>query len=181
MKHTENPYTVINCAPESRFQNERQQKTDTKGLWTVQSVCCFGNAKWNHAQFHPIGIWVRKEQNILIFEAIHSVTMALIKGKSLICTKTITFLLLEDCWSSCFVLELLSLKRRDSSVGIALGYGMDDRGSMVRFPAGAGNFSLHHCVQNGSGTHSATYTMGNRVSFTGGKAAGAWSWPLTSI
>jgi hypothetical protein len=33
---------------------------------------------------------------------------------------------------------------RDSSVGIALGYGMDDRGSSVRFPAGAGNFSLHH-------------------------------------
>jgi hypothetical protein len=30
----------------------------------------------------------------------------------------------------------------DSSVGIALGYGLDDRGSRVRFPAGAGNFSL---------------------------------------
>jgi hypothetical protein len=33
-------------------------------------------------------------------------------------------------------------KSRDSSVGIALGYGLDDRGSRVRFPAGAGNFSL---------------------------------------
>jgi hypothetical protein len=32
----------------------------------------------------------------------------------------------------------------DSSVGIALGYGLDDWGSRVRFPAGAGNFSLHH-------------------------------------
>jgi hypothetical protein len=43
---------------------------------------------------------------------------------------------------------------RDSSVGIALGYRLDDRGSKVRFPAGAGNFSLHHRVQNGSGpTH----------------------------
>jgi hypothetical protein len=40
---------------------------------------------------------------------------------------------------------------RDSSVGIALGYGLDDRGSRVRFSAGAGNFSLHHPVQNGSG------------------------------
>jgi hypothetical protein len=30
------------------------------------------------------------------------------------------------------------------------GYGLDDRGSRVRFPAGAGNFSLHHRVQNGS-------------------------------
>jgi hypothetical protein len=29
-----------------------------------------------------------------------------------------------------------------------LGYGLDDRGSRVRFPAGAGNFSFHHCVQN---------------------------------
>jgi hypothetical protein len=28
----------------------------------------------------------------------------------------------------------------DSSVGIALGYGLDDRGSRVRFLAGAGNF-----------------------------------------
>jgi hypothetical protein len=40
----------------------------------------------------------------------------------------------------------------DSSVGIALGYGLDDRGSRVRFPAGVGNFSLHHRVQNGSGS-----------------------------
>jgi hypothetical protein len=28
-----------------------------------------------------------------------------------------------------------------------------DRGSRVRFPAGAGNFSLHHRVHNGSGAH----------------------------
>jgi hypothetical protein len=27
---------------------------------------------------------------------------------------------------------------------MALGYGQDDRGSSVRFPARAGNFSLHH-------------------------------------
>jgi hypothetical protein len=31
-------------------------------------------------------------------------------------------------------------KRRDSSVGIALGYGLDDRGSRVLFPAGLGIF-----------------------------------------
>jgi hypothetical protein len=65
------------------------------------------------------------------------------------------------------------LYSRDSSVGIALGYGLDDRGSRVRFLAGAGNFSLHHRVQNGSGTHTASYPMGNRSSFPGGKAAGA--------
>jgi hypothetical protein len=60
-------------------------------------------------------------------------------------------------------------------------YGLDDRGSRVRFPAGAGNFSLHHHVQNGSGAYTASYPMGIRGSFLGGKAAGACSWPLTSI
>jgi hypothetical protein len=29
---------------------------------------------------------------------------------------------------------------------VRLGYGLDDRVSRVRFPAGAGNFSLHHSV-----------------------------------
>jgi hypothetical protein len=47
-----------------------------------------------------------------------------------------------------------------SSVHIGLGYGMDDRGCRVRFPAGAGNFSLHHRVQNGSGAHSVSYPIG---------------------
>jgi hypothetical protein len=64
-------------------------------------------------------------------------------------------------------------KSRDSSVGIALGYGLDDRGSTVRFPGGAGNFSLHHRVQNGSGAHPASYPVGMRGSFPGGKAPGA--------
>jgi hypothetical protein len=73
------------------------------------------------------------------------------------------------------------IKSRDGSVGIALGYRLDDRGSRVRFPAEAGNFSLHHRVQNGSGAHPASYPMDNWGSFLGGKAAGAWSWPLTSI
>jgi hypothetical protein len=66
------------------------------------------------------------------------------------------------------------IKSRDSSVGIALGYGLDDRGSRVRFQAGAGNFSLHHrYVRNGSGAHPTSYPMGTRGSFPGGKAAGA--------
>jgi hypothetical protein len=61
----------------------------------------------------------------------------------------------------------------DSSVGIALGYGLDDRGSRVRFPTGAGNFSHHHRVQNGSGAHPASYPIGTRGTFSGEKAAGA--------
>jgi hypothetical protein len=68
---------------------------------------------------------------------------------------------------------LTDWKSRDSSVGIALGYGLDDRGSWVRFPAEAGNFSLHHHVQNGSVAHPASCPMGARGSFPGGKAAGA--------
>jgi hypothetical protein len=54
-------------------------------------------------------------------------------------------------------------KSRDSSVGIALGYRLDDRGSRVRFPAGVGNFSLHHRVQNGSGAYPASYPVGTRA------------------
>jgi hypothetical protein len=56
---------------------------------------------------------------------------------------------------------------------MALGYGLDGRGSRVRFLAGAGNFSLYHRVQNGPGAHPASYPMGTRVSFPGDKAAGA--------
>jgi hypothetical protein len=34
------------------------------------------------------------------------------------------------------------------------------------------NFSLHRCVQNGSGAHPASYPVGTRGSFPEGKAAG---------
>jgi hypothetical protein len=61
---------------------------------------------------------------------------------------------------------------RDSSVGIALGYGLDDRDSKVRFPAGAGNFSLHHRVQNGSGSYPSSYPMGTRALSLGVKRPG---------
>jgi hypothetical protein len=59
--------------------------------------------------------------------------------------------------------EVLEMKRENKifwsewcSVGIALGYRLDDLGSRVRFPAGAGNFSLHHRVQTGSWAHPAS-------------------------
>jgi hypothetical protein len=71
-------------------------------------------------------------------------------------------------------------KSRDSSVGIVTGYGLDDRGFRVPFPARDGNFSLHHRLQNGSEAHPASYLIGISSSFPGGKAAGSWSWPLTS-
>jgi hypothetical protein len=50
-----------------------------------------------------------------------------------------------------------------------LGYGLDDRGSRVRLPREAGNFSFHYRVQNGSGAHPASYPMGARGSFPGSK------------
>jgi hypothetical protein len=63
----------------------------------------------------------------------------------------------------------------NSSVGIALDYRLGDRGSRVRFPAGAENCSLCHRVQNGSGDLPASYPMGTRGSFPGSKEAGASS------
>jgi hypothetical protein len=64
-------------------------------------------------------------------------------------------------------------KSRDNSVAIVTGYGLDDRCCRVRFPAGAGNFSLHHRVQTGCGAHPASYPMGTVGSFPGDKPAGA--------
>jgi hypothetical protein len=61
---------------------------------------------------------------------------------------------------------------RDSSVGLALAYGLDDRGSRVRFPPGAGNFSLHPGVRNDSGAHPPSYPTGTRESFSGVKRPG---------
>jgi len=46
------------------------------------------------------------------------------------------------------------------------GYGLDDRGSEVRLPAGAGNFSLLRRVQTDSGAQPASYPKSTR-----GKAA----------
>jgi hypothetical protein len=55
------------------------------------------------------------------------------------------------------------------AVGIATGYGLDDRGVGARVPIGSRQeFSLLCGVQTGSAVHPASYPMG-----TGGKAAGA--------
>jgi hypothetical protein len=78
----------------------------------------------------------------------------------------------ESLGSAVSDLAALSTTSRDSSIGIALGYGLDDWGSRVRFPAGAGKF-FHHRVHNGSVAHPASYKRSTRGSFRGGKAAGA--------
>jgi hypothetical protein len=75
-------------------------------------------------------------------------------------------------WRDMILKMIISVEQsHDSSVGIALGYGLDDRDSRIRFPVGAGNFSLHHRVQNGSGAHPASYPIGTRDFFPGSKAA----------
>jgi len=42
-------------------------------------------------------------------------------------------------------------------------------------------FSPRYRFQTGSGVHPPSYPMGNGGSYPGGKAAGAWNCPLTTI
>jgi hypothetical protein len=67
---------------------------------------------------------------------------------------------------------IISMRSRDSIVGIASSYGLDDRGVGVRVPASQ-EFSLLHVVQTGSGVHPTSYSMGKGGLSPGGKAAGA--------
>jgi hypothetical protein len=53
---------------------------------------------------------------------------------------------------------------RDSSVGIATGYGLDGPGST---PAGARYFSVLHSVHAGSEAHPASYPVGTGGSILG--------------
>jgi len=43
------------------------------------------------------------------------------------------------------------------------------------------NPQTHHAVVTGSEFHPASYPTDTEGLFPGGKAAGAWSWPLTSL
>jgi hypothetical protein len=86
---------------------------------------------------------------------------------------TETLLLREKLRHTCRYFSIYTdFGGRYSSVGIALGYGLDDRSSRVRFPAEEGNFSLNHRVQNGSGAHPASSPMRTRGSFPEGKRLG---------
>jgi hypothetical protein len=59
---------------------------------------------------------------------------------------------------------------RGSSGSIMSDYGLEDRAIEVRSPTGAEDFSSSPCIQTGSGAHPASYPMGTRGSFPGGKA-----------
>jgi hypothetical protein len=68
-------------------------------------------------------------------------------------------------------------KSRDSSVGIATSYGLDDRIFGVRFPAGPSSSPCSDWLRGPSGLLSNGY----QGSFTGVKMSGVWNWPLTFI
>jgi hypothetical protein len=59
-------------------------------------------------------------------------------------------------------LRLLQFKSRsrDSSVGIATGYGLDDQGEQEFESRYSKKFLLLHIVQTGSGVHPTSYKMG---------------------
>jgi hypothetical protein len=56
---------------------------------------------------------------------------------------------------------------RDSSVGIATRYGLDDQGGREFESLWGQKFSLLHIVQTGSGVHPTSYKMGT-VAFSRG-------------
>jgi hypothetical protein len=81
---------------------------------------------------------------------------------------------IDMCYICFFHVQGTDRESRDSSVGIATGYGLE-------FESRQGQeFSLLHVVQTGSGAHTAFSPMGIGGSFPWGKASEAWSWPFTS-
>jgi hypothetical protein len=81
------------------------------------------------------------------------------------------------------VRKIIRIYLRETGEWLAQWYraGLRAEWSEVQVPAGAGNYSPHHRVQTGSGGHPISYLIGARGPFSGAKAAGSWSWPLTSI
>jgi hypothetical protein len=61
---------------------------------------------------------------------------------------------------------------RDSSIGIATGYGLEEQGGGSSSPGRVKKFSLLHIVQTGSGVHPTSYKLGIGVSFPGVKPQG---------
>jgi hypothetical protein len=82
-------------------------------------------------------------------------------------------------WFYIFIVSPNTSLSRDSSVGIATGYGLDDQGAWVRVPVGKKIFTSPYRPDRLWGPPNFLQN-GYLGFFPGGKAAGAWSWPLTS-
>jgi hypothetical protein len=67
---------------------------------------------------------------------------------------------------------------RESAVGVATGYGLDDRRVGFRVPVGS--LSLLHVVQTGSGVHPASSPVGSGDSFSSVKRLGRETDHLTA-
>jgi hypothetical protein len=81
-------------------------------------------------------------------------------------------------WSKHICPPFINLSR-DSAVGIATGYGLDSWGVGVPVPLGA-KFLFSPRRPHRVWAPPSLLSNGYRGSFPGGKAAGSWSWPLTS-
>jgi hypothetical protein len=73
----------------------------------------------------------------------------------------------------------LHIRSRDSAVGIATGYGVDDRGIGVRSPVGSRIFSSPRRSDRLLGTPNLLCNV-YRWLFPRGKTAAAWNWRFTS-
>jgi hypothetical protein len=73
-----------------------------------------------------------------------------------------------------------SCTNRVSSVGIATGYGLEDRGVGVRAPVGLRISTSPYRAGRLLGPRNPI-AIGYWRSFDGGRAVGAWVWPLTTI
>jgi len=77
------------------------------------------------------------------------------------------------------VLHILEWMCIDISFVFYLRTGWSD--DQVSIPSRGREFSIRNRVHTGSGAHSVSYPMGTWSFLHRGKAAGSWSWPLTSF
>jgi hypothetical protein len=131
----------------TKCKEERKRKPCPAEIHTIYIPK--SKAMWpqgNNVNNHIRAIWT-----------VHGVTMSTEKGQQgdsfisySLWTNIFTFLIQS------YTVSQVETNTFSNAVGTATGYRLDDRGSGVRFPAGAGKFSLLHRVQTGSGAHPAS-------------------------
>jgi hypothetical protein len=89
--------------------------------------------------------------------------------------KEIIFPMYGDFWISLYLYKTFDIRRVVDIVTRLQAWR-----SGIRILTGEINFYIHRNVHTGSGTYPASYWMGTGIPSLGGKAAGAWYWPLPS-